>query len=425
MIRFCSCLVLVVSGVVLGLTGVVGAQAEPERTLTVYTMQLKPTFTDYMTKLIAKYEAAHPGTKINWVDAPAQEYETKLISLIIGKRAPDVININNEMMVRLKQRNLVLALDGMITSESRARYIPSILDQGCSIHGELYGLPWYQATKVLMYNKALMTQAGLDPEKPPTNRAELYAASKTIFERTKAFGFLPNMTEDGELKNILSREGIALVTPDQKKAAFNTPEAVKILTELKDLYDFGAIPRESIRAEHRRSLDSFKQGRSAFLVSGPQFLRIIRNEVPDLYRNVGVGPVQPIGDTGRYEVDTQNLVLYRGTKHPKEALQLAEFITNAENQLEFTRTVTIFPSVLAALDDPLFSAGGDSPEDQARLIGARQMRTAGILVPPLPRLGELNRAMQDGAQALLTGRATPAQVLEQTEKRWNDILARP
>jgi putative chitobiose transport system substrate-binding protein len=133
----------------------------------------------------------------------------------------------------------------------------------------------------------------------------------------------------------------------------------------------------------------------------------------------------PIGDTGRYEVDTQNLVIYKDSPHPREALGLAEFITNAQNQLEFTRTVTIFPSVLAALDDPHFSTAGDSPEDQARVIGARQMRSAGILVPPLPRLGELNRAMEDGAQALLNGRATPAQVLEQIEKRWNEILARP
>jgi putative chitobiose transport system substrate-binding protein len=293
------------------------------------------------------------------------------------------------------------------------------------VDGQLYAVPWYQATKVLMYNQELLTKAGLDPNKPPTNRAEMYAASRTIFEKTKAFGFLPNLTEDGELKNILAREGVPLTTPDMKKAAFNTPKAAEILADLKSLYDQGAIPRESIRAEHRRSLDSFRQGRSAFLISGPQFLRIIKNESPALYNNIRVSTVPPIGDTGRYEVDTQNLVLFKDSPNPKEALGLAEFITSAENQLAFTRTVTIFPSVLAALDDPHFTQAGESPEDQARVIGAKQMRSAGILVPPLPRLGELNRAMEDATQALLNGRATPAQALEQAEKRWNEILARP
>jgi putative chitobiose transport system substrate-binding protein len=388
-------------------------------------MQLRPAFTDYMNELIAKFESEHPGIKVNWVDAPAQEYETKLLSLIIGRRAPDVININNEMMVRLNDRNLLLSLEDLVTSEVRSRYIPTILESGCSIDGKLYALPWYQATKVLMYNRDLMTRAGLDPDQPPKTRSEIFAASRTIHEKTRAFGFLPNLTEDGELKNILAREGIPLVNETRSQATFNIPEAVNIVAELKDLYDKGVIPRESIRAEHRRSLESFKSGRSAFLVSGPQFLRLIRNEAPDLYKNVGVSTVPPIGNTGLFEVDTQNLVLFKNTPHPEAALALAKFVTNAENQLEFTRTVTIFPSVLEALDDPHFSAGGDSPEDQARLIGARQMRSAGILVPPLPRLGELNRAMEDAARNAMTGRATPAAAIEQAANRWNEILARP
>ena len=34
---------------------------------------------------------------------------------------------------------------------------------------QLYGVPLYQDVSVLFWNKGLFTQAGLDPEKPPTN----------------------------------------------------------------------------------------------------------------------------------------------------------------------------------------------------------------------------------------------------------------
>jgi multiple sugar transport system substrate-binding protein len=55
--------------------------------------------------------------------------------------------------------------------------------------GALYGVPTNNETLLLLYNKSLFRNAGLDPEKPPATWAELADYSKTIHDKTGAYGF--------------------------------------------------------------------------------------------------------------------------------------------------------------------------------------------------------------------------------------------
>src|SRR5262245_64236436 len=46
--------------------------------------------------------------------------------------------------------------------------------------GRLYGVPLYADVSLLLWNKDLFRQAGLDPEKPPTNLTELHDMAEQI-----------------------------------------------------------------------------------------------------------------------------------------------------------------------------------------------------------------------------------------------------
>lgn len=399
--------------------------AQDTKEITLFTMQLKPKFTDYMEAMLANFEKAHPGTKVKWVDYPAQGYETKLLSMIVGGQSPDVLNLPLQYVITLNDRKLLLPLDDLLTPDQRAQYIQPILEEGCLIKGILYSVPWYVTSPVTMYNKKLFAEAGLDPEKPPKDLDELFSMSRTIKEKTGAFGFLNPLTEDGAFKSIIAAAGVPLTDAAMTKATFNTPEALRVVKQYKQMFDDGVIPRESLTAEHRRAIDLFKTGKAAFFVSGAQFLLGIKEEAPDMYANVGIGNMPPIPPDGRYLVELQNLSVYAKTRHPREATDLALWITNAENQLAFAKIVTILPSAAEALKDPYFSLPGNTPEDRARNISAKQLEKPTALIPPLPNLSELNRVMNDFAREVMLRNVPPETALNQAEEKWNAILAKP
>ena len=54
------------------------------------------------------------------------------------------------------------------------------------------------------------------------------------------------------------------------------------------------------------------------------------------------------------------------TKFPNASMALAQYFTNARSMVEFAKTVSIYPSVIASYDDPFFSSAATAIEDSAR-----------------------------------------------------------
>ncbi|MEV5409979.1 extracellular solute-binding protein [Thermopolyspora sp. NPDC052614] len=105
--------------------------------------------------------------------------------------------------------------------------------------GKVYGVPNVHYSVGLVYNRKLFTQAGLDPDNPPKTWAEVREAAKKI----AALG--PGHVGYGEYSGgntggwhftmqVYGRGG-EMVTPDGKKAAFNSPEGKAVLQNLYDM----------------------------------------------------------------------------------------------------------------------------------------------------------------------------------------------
>ncbi len=73
-----------------------------------------------------------------------------------------------------------------------AQFLPSALlsvrRNGAST-GPLYGVPTNNEAMLLIYNKSIFSRAGLDPNTPPATWADLVAYSKTIHDKTGAYGY--------------------------------------------------------------------------------------------------------------------------------------------------------------------------------------------------------------------------------------------
>lgn len=336
-------------------------------TLEMWTLALSPTFDDYINGVIAGFEAENPGVTVRWVDLPDGGFPDRFFASIAAGQAPDVVNLNTSRMLQAVAQDALLNLSENATEEQLSIYFPRLLESS-SVGGSVYAFPWYQAPTVLMYNRSIFEQAGLDPEAPPTSYTDAIELALTIRESTFLEGIAPlPFPEDWLVQN-----GVDIVSEDGTEVLFNTPEGVAALQIYVDAVASRAVSREAANFDYQKAIQDFAGGQSAMLVTGPQFLRTVASDGPDVYANLGLAPY-PQTQTDIIPNAIQNMVVPSTSRHPELAIALANWVTNDANQLAFSQIVSIFPSTIEAAADPFFCSDLESLEGRARCIQSQSI----------------------------------------------------
>ncbi len=335
--------------------------------LEMWTLALSPTFDDYINGVVAEFEADHPGVTVNWVDLPDGGFPDKFFASIAAGQAPDVVNLNTSRMRLAVKEDALVNLSENATPEQLSIYFPSLLDSS-SVGGSVYAFPWYQAPTILMYNKGIFEQAGLDSESAPTTYEEAIQLAQTIREATFLEGIAPlPFPEDWLVQN-----GVDILSEDGTEPAFNTPEGVAALQTYVDAVENRAVSQDAINFDYQKAIGDFAGGQAAMLVTGPQFLRTVESDGPDVYANLGLAPY-PQTATGIIPNAIQNMVVPAASDNVDLAIELANFVTNDANQLAFAKLVSIFPSTVEAAGDEFFCSDQESLEGRARCIQAQSI----------------------------------------------------
>jgi putative chitobiose transport system substrate-binding protein len=383
-----------------------------------WTMQLQPEFTDFFNQLIAKFEQENPGIKVRWVDVPWQAMESKILTSVSAKTAPDVVNLNPDFSSRLASRNAWLELDDKVTPEVQQLYLKNIW-QANSLNGKTFALPWYLTTRVTIYNSDLFKKAGV--AKPPATYEELVQVAKQIKAKTGKYAFFITFVpgDSTEVLQSFVQKGVNLLDADGK-AAFNTPQGKAVFQYWVDFYKQGLLPKDALTEGHRRAIELYQSGETAILASGPEFLKTIETNAPAISK-VSVSAPQISGSTGKKGVAVMNLVIPRATDQPEAALKFAEYISNDENQLAFAKAANVLPSTNKALADYETFVGGSqaSPVEKARAVSAGELRKAEILIPPRKDIKELQRIIYENLQAAMLDQKSVDQAVTDAATTWN------
>ncbi len=401
-------------------TGGSSQQASGKQEIEFWTMQLSPQFDSYFNQLIARFEQENPSLKVRWVDVPWADMERKILTAVSAKTAPDVVNLNPNFASQLAERNAWLMLDDRIPAEVRRQYLPNIW-KASTLENQSFGIPWYLTTRVTIYNQDLLKQAGVS--RPPATFAELATAAKQIKERTGKYAMFTTVVpeDSAELLESLVQMGVELVKPDGK-AAFNTPKGKAAFQYWVDLYKNGLMPKEVLTEGHRYAIDLYQRGDTAILASGAEFLNTIAKNAPSIAQ-VSDSAAQITGNTGKKNVAVMNLVIPKDTDVPDGALKFALFVTNNENQLAFAKDANVLPSTLKALADPYFQAAPANATaiDQARIVSAKQMKDAEVLIPAMKNVKQLQKIIYDNLQAAMLGQKTVDQAITDAASQWDQV----
>jgi multiple sugar transport system substrate-binding protein len=144
--------------------------------------------TQQINQQVAAFEKLNPNITVK--TQPYDWVATTFTAQLAGGTLPDVFTVPFTDGTSLINQGQVADISEQISKLPYAKKFNSaVIVNAESSSGKIEGLPVGAYGQALYYNRQLFTQAGLDPDKPPTTWAEVESDAKTIAEKTGHAGF--------------------------------------------------------------------------------------------------------------------------------------------------------------------------------------------------------------------------------------------
>ncbi|WP_433431822.1 sugar ABC transporter substrate-binding protein [Nonomuraea sp. CA-141351] len=371
------------------------ADAEAKNTLTIQD------YYDEAHDPIYQACAKSLGVDIEINHVPGPGLIPKVLQQSASRTLPDVLMLDNPDGQQIAASGALSPLtDYGVSGEG---LVPSVVKAG-TYEGKLYGLAPAVNTLAIFYNKDIFEAAGITA--PPKTWDELRSTAKKLTQQGR-YGFA--------MSNINTYEGTWQFLPFMwsnggSEEDITTPETAQALQFVVDLQNDGSMSKSSVIWSQSDVIDQFIAGKAAMVVNGPWQIPSLK-EHKDLNwatftiptRLASQTPVAPLGG----EIFT---VPRTGDKaRMAKAGQFVKCLASSASQLQ---SAQIRQNIPANPDDA--EKFGESDQTIMPFVTAVRNARArtGILGPNWPKAAT---KIYNAVQIALTGLATPAEALRQTQ----------
>lgn len=402
----------------LALAGLSGQAAlAQEKKLTLLTWNL-PIYEEKFRGWIADFQEMHPDFTVEWLDKKGTEFGAFYQTQLVAGTAPDIIDVQGMLWAEYAANDGLVPLDPYLDAnpEIRDRYNA----EGMKLwqyDGTQYMLPYYFSKTLMVYNKKLFEEAGI--EAPPQNFDELLDAAYKIKDTGEGRTGFITLNFDWLYWSLMAMNGIELLNEDMTEAAFNTPEMVDVVTRLAKATTDGAINPISWTGRWVEPNNAFAAGDIGMYQGHGAALFWIMGQA-DWANADTLGVVEWPGGWG--VPNAHGLGISASTQYPDEAFDFVQIAMNdkwqtimADNFTILTLNESVDEALIAGLDDPLKAA-------TLELSLANMDKQTGNWVTPLD--ARIKDAFWPDIQAALLGQRDPAEAIADAENKVNRVLRR-
>jgi multiple sugar transport system substrate-binding protein len=292
--------------------------------------------------------------------------------------------------------------------------------QGMTYQGHIYGIPFRQATSALLYNEALLKEAGFDG--PPKTFDEMLSMAKALHHVDKngseVFGIADNVGQDPvHTLNFIMAFGKQLIEPDFTLNA-GSDQVVKALAALKDLYDHGGVSRSVLTATLDDDIAAVQSGRAAMTIDVPGRLGVLNDpKLSQFPGSIKVVPVPPGADgVSPAQTEVWYLVIPKNAPDKQKAWSLVKALSQPEATVReaLNGNGAVRP---AAFEDK--RVADFVPTAAAQLAS---VAVAKIAMPGFRNAPQAGEVIQEEVGAVLLGRSTPEQGAANLARRLAPLL---
>ncbi|MEU8268803.1 extracellular solute-binding protein [Sphaerisporangium sp. NPDC049002] len=333
-----------------GSSGSSGA-GEAQAKLTVWVM--RDSFSDaVLGRFTTEFQRTHPQVTL---DVQIQEWDgigQKVTSGLASNDAPDVIEVGNTQVAEYAASGGVKDLTDKVADLGGADWLPGLAEPG-KIDGHQYGIPWYAANRVVIYNKDLFAKAGITA--PPRTREEWLATTAKLDKGGDQGIYLAGQNWY-TLAGFIWDEGGDLAVRDGAgwKGALDTPQALAGMDFYKRLQALGKGPKDSDESRPPQA-DVFAKGDVAQLISTPGGAVAIEKANPGLAGKLGFFPIP--GKTsdrpGAVFTGGSDLIIPEASKNQDLAYEVVKALAGEAFQVDMAKEMSYVPnrvSLGSALD---------------------------------------------------------------------------
>lgn len=348
--------------------GVLQSGGDERRTVTLWLMRGSAS-AEFIERFTTGFEKQHGDIDL---DVRIQEWTGiggKVKAALKADEGPDVIEVGNTQVAQYVDEGGLYDLTLESARDLGMKdWLPGLAEPG-RYNGSQYGIPWYAANRVVIYNKDLFAQAGI--EKPPKTRAEWTADTERLNSGGNQGIYLAGQ-DWYTLSGFIWDEGGELAKESRGvwQGSLHSPAALRGMEFYRQMQALGEGPRDADE-EHPPQAGVFAGGDVAQIVAVPGTARAIEEKNPELKGKIGFFPIpgKTAGKPGAVFTGGSDLVVRGKTGDRKGAVAVIEALAGKKWQTQLARTMNYVPNKTT-----LAPAVAGRPGAAAMAVGAARGR---------------------------------------------------
>ncbi|MEA4866126.1 MAG: sugar ABC transporter substrate-binding protein [Sphaerochaeta sp.] len=265
-------LVLLGLVMILAAVGAQGAQ-EPQKSGPVtlkYAFWGNPDAIGVEQDIIKAFEEKHPDIKIEPIVSGYSDYHTKLMTMIAGNMAPDVMRIDDYYFYDFIKLGAVESLSPYIQRDRiDLNLYPKMGIEEATVDGQIYGLPWGTAPLYMLLNLEVFEKAGVAlPSLDWTTKDFERIVRSFNPQKDKVYGFAIDTNYLSSVLPHIWSKGGTLLSEDKSRYTGDSPEASSAIQMLADLYKEGYMPKDTINSGNTEALRRWFSNGTIAMMSG-------------------------------------------------------------------------------------------------------------------------------------------------------------
>ena len=374
--------------------------------------------------LVAVYEKANPGVKVNWLYVNNDNTLQKVLTAVRGGSTPDIAYLYGSWAPNVAKIPQVVNLTKVVAKQSVNWNDFWVGERDvATVNGKVIGIPALVDNLAVVYNKTLFAQAGLKPPAANWTWAQFQADAKALTKPAiKQFGtaYVTPGSEDTvwHWEALLWEAGGQILNSSNTKAAFDSAAGLTSLNTLRAM----AVTDHSMYLDPADSAyaNLFNSGKIGMVVTGPWDL----SAFPNVHDGVQVMPAYPGTGAAHQTISGPDnwVVFNNGAAQVSSAEKFLLWLTApaqvkawslATGDLPTRQSVSTAPGFTAAMNTAL--PGVDT--FIANLGNVKQSR------PQIASYPQISQVLGTMIVSVLLGKSAPRAALDAAAAKVNSILA--